>query len=156
MNEMKDLGLKLRIMIMHPYPYLTDFLEEELGRGHKKGTGFFATPMNIATMNATMMKPSRATASVLDPAAGTGNMLLAMSNYSVNLYAQDVDRTVLKGLQIHTHLYIPWMVVPMKKLLMRAPILWGDTLLDGINGHKSTPLRFFDFDNIYKNFEVAV
>lgn len=146
----------LPLIIKDPYPYFTDFLEEEMGRGHKKGTGFFATPMTIATFSAAINKPNQPAASVLDPAAGTGNMLLAMSNYSVNLYAQDVDRTVLKGLQIHSHLYMPWMVLPMPSLTQRAPILWGDTLSDGVNGYKSVPLKYFDYNTIFHKSNIAV
>ena len=97
--------------IAYPHDYLGDILaENNFGRR----SGFFPTPMEVA---ATMVKlqmeetgEDMRAKSVCDPALGTGRMLLAASNYSMNLYGNDVSLTVIKACLVNGYLYAPWMV----------------------------------------------
>lgn len=47
-------------------------------------------------------------ASVFDPCVGTGRMLLAASNFSVNLYGMDIDPTMVDACAVNLALYAPW------------------------------------------------
>jgi len=87
------------------------------------GTGFFATPTPVVKlMTQITMGPSPTHAhkskSVMDPCCGTGSMLLAASNYSLNLYANDVHPLIYKMMLINAYVYIPWMIYRPMHLTM--------------------------------------
>lgn len=112
-------------MIFYPRDYFTQFLAQYTSTLSKKHTSCFPTPMQIAVTMAEInfMDCKDITASVIDPCSGAGNLLLAASNYSINLYATDIDKTMLKGLIIQGYLYVPWLVmIPdnMRKLINKS------------------------------------
>ena len=48
----------------------------------------------------------------MDPAAGTGRTLLAMSNASLRLTSIDIDRGMVGALRVNAALYAPWLLCP--------------------------------------------
>ena len=108
----------LAIPLTYPHDYWGDLLaENRFGRS----SGFYPTPMSLVRMLVQMtlnlkagedcQKDYRAK-SVLDPCLGTGRMLLVASNYSLCLYGQDINATVLKASIINGYLYAPWLIKP--------------------------------------------
>ena len=51
--------------------------------------------------------------SVCDPAVGSGRMLLHASNFSMNLWGQDIDPLAVAMCQINGALYVPWLSFPL-------------------------------------------
>jgi hypothetical protein len=96
---------------------LGSYIAEANGNGFNPHA-FFPTPMEVCTMMAQMtmadgpVNPERDSrlASVNDCCVGTGRMLLAASNFSVNLYATDIDPTMVDACSINCALYAPWAV----------------------------------------------
>ncbi len=111
------------IIVVKPRPYITDFLQETISEFSRKHSGNFPTPIHLAEAMARMIFiDTPKTASVVDPCAGAGNLLLAASNYSLNLYGSDINLTMVQGLKIQGYLYIPWLVkiTEQLRLLMNA------------------------------------
>jgi len=108
------------LLIKAPYDYWGDIICEEHSNGWNP-TGFYPTPHNISKMMAEMTmgdtKQNKGIFStVLDPAVGTGRMLLEASNRSIFLFGQDIDRMVLKACHINLFLYAPWAAMPVESI----------------------------------------
>lgn len=127
-----DAGLLLR----HPADYMAAISELLVGgsRG-QKSSGYFATPMALAVSTADMILAGGVDkrASVMDPAVGSGSMLLPASNYSLNLYGVELNLTLVKACHVNAWLYVPWLV-PLWRTVdgMEAShwprVLWGNSL----------------------------
>ena len=52
------------------------------------------------------------TKSVIDCCAGTGTLLLAASNFSVNIHAAEISLDLCLMLEVNAYLFIPWLVKP--------------------------------------------
>jgi hypothetical protein len=50
---------------------------------------------------------------VNDPCVGSGCMLLHASNFSMNLWEQDIDRLAIAMCKINGALYAPWLAFPL-------------------------------------------
>ncbi|MBD1995249.1 SAM-dependent DNA methyltransferase [Leptolyngbya sp. FACHB-541] len=59
-----------------------------------------------------------------DPCLGTGRLLLTASNYSLRLYGQDINDTVIKAALVNGYLYAPWLVKPLP--FLDSELLYGD------------------------------
>jgi hypothetical protein len=101
-----------------------------------EGSGFFATPMPVVklmthiTMGSTPTHTHKSK-SVMDPCCGTGSMLLAASNYSLNLYANDVHPLIYKMMLLNAYIYIPWMIYrPMHLTMFSRPEMHGIAIPD--------------------------
>jgi hypothetical protein len=97
----------------------------ELAQSHNigSGSGFFSTPLSIAEMMVRMTigeKPMHfhKAKSVMDPCCGTGSMLLCASNYSLNLYGNDIHPLLCKMAIVNGYIYMPWVVYRPKHLTM--------------------------------------
>lgn len=106
-------------MLMFPYDYFGDLLSEHQWG---KAKGFFPTPMAVVKMMTQINMrmgvgrgddKDQRLLTVYDGCAGTGRMLMVASDYSVRLYAQDIDAIVLKALKINYYLYVPWGIAPI-------------------------------------------
>lgn len=111
----------LEPLIAYPHDYFGEIMAENAYGRH---CGFFPTPMEVAHLMAMMTiapngEDMRAK-SVMDPAVGTGRLLLAASNYALRLSGQDINRTVLKCCLVNGYLYAPWMVRPFAFLDQEA------------------------------------
>ena len=58
------------------------------------------------------------TFSVCDPAVGSGRMLLHASNFSLNLYGQDIDPLAVIMCKINGALYAPWLSFPLPSAIL--------------------------------------
>jgi hypothetical protein len=103
-----------------------------------EGSGFFATPMPVVklmtqiTMSSSP-KHAHKSKSVMDPCCGTGSMLLAASNYSLNLYANDVHPLIYKMMLLNAYIYIPWMIYrPMHLTMFSRPEMHRLAIPDGM------------------------
>ncbi len=107
---------KLGLMQMHPADYMAFFSQGGANKDYNPytGVGFFSTPMPLSRMMADItFAPTQGDTrrlKVLDPCAGTGSLLLASSNYSMRLYAQDISPAMVNCLWANAYLYMPWMV----------------------------------------------
>lgn len=115
----KQVGLKLNadwykkfnlgLMLKYPYDYLGEFAAEMAGKGRNNPTGYFPTPMNVCVMMAAMtLWEADKTNSVCDPCVGSGRLLMAASNYSLNLYGMDIDYKILRVCKANMFVYVPW------------------------------------------------
>jgi N-6 DNA methylase len=108
-------------MIEKPCDYLGDIISEaKAGRTYwNNPNAFFPTPHSVVKM---MIQVTMGTAdigdkdprlaSVMEPCAGTGRMLMEASNYSVNLFGTDIDLVCVKACKINMFLYVPWVICP--------------------------------------------
>lgn len=100
-----NLGLYLK----YPHDYLGEYAAELYGNGRHNPTAYFPTPMHISVMMAKMvMSEKDKTASVCDPCVGSGRLLMAASNYSLNLYGIDIDFAILNVCKVNMWTYVPW------------------------------------------------
>jgi len=92
-----------------------DIIAESKSKGFNPG-GFYPTPQSLVHLMTQMtfgdmeLEEGRdpRTASVCDPCVGTGRMLLEASNYSFNLFGQDVDALMVEVCAINLAIYAPW------------------------------------------------
>lgn len=99
----------LDLFLQHPYDYLGDFAAELYGSGKRNPTGYFPTPMGLSCLMAKVtLQGCDKTASVCDPCAGSGRLLMVASNYSLNLYGQDIDYAILQICRVNMWMYVPW------------------------------------------------
>lgn len=98
-------------LMCYPWDYFGAILA---ANQHGKHLGFYPTPMPVINMMARMVMEGEdcRTKRVSDPCLGTGRMLLYASNYSLRLYGQDINPTVIKASLVNGYLYAPWMVKP--------------------------------------------
>lgn len=117
-NEYWYRNIDIGKMMQYPHDYPARLLEHF---GSKGGPGWFATPSGISKLTTEInlqernLKPWH---SVYDPAAGTGIMLLHASNYSLNLYAQEISPLMIKALKVNGYLYVPWLVKPFPEKML--------------------------------------
>ena len=63
-----------------------------------------------------LMDKTDKTASVCDPCVGSGRLLMAASNYSLNLYGMDIDPLILKVCKVNMWWYVPWCIYRPKDI----------------------------------------
>jgi hypothetical protein len=104
--------------LAYPYDQFGDLMAEcKMGRS----AGFFPTPHGICSMMTRMLwfsdsdKDYRAE-SCMEPALGTGRMLLHASDYCMALYGQDISMTCVKAAICNAYFYAPWMAKPLSFL----------------------------------------
>jgi hypothetical protein len=89
----------LEAMLAWPCDYFGDTLCVAENR-HGRHLGFFLSPMSLAVLMAEMLfcdkNKDYRLETVCDPAVGTGRFLMVSGNYSVRLFGQDINETVLK------------------------------------------------------------
>jgi hypothetical protein len=102
----------LGLFLKHPHDYLGEYAAELYGKGHHNPTAYFPTPMTVSMLMVKMLfgEGDKKTASVCDPCVGSGRLLMAASNYSLNLYGVDIDANILKVCQVNMWMYVPWCV----------------------------------------------
>lgn len=106
------------LMIKYPYDYFGDIYAETVPTKFLNSGAFFPTPHSICKLlvNTQILgsdKKKLRTASIYDPCLGTGRILLEASNYSVNLYGQDINNDCVLCSKINGWLYAPWIVKPL-------------------------------------------
>lgn len=110
----------LGLFYQEPGDHFADIaMEHHIG----DGAGFTPTPANVVEMMVRMTmggepKHYHKAKSVMDPCCGTGIMLLHASNYSLNLYGNDINPLLCKLAIINGYIYMPWLVYRPKHLSM--------------------------------------
>ena len=109
----------LGLFYKEPADHLADLATEYNG----SFGGYFPTPANIVQLMTTMTlgdEPSHKhkKMSVCDPCSGSGIMLLYASNYSLNLYGQDISALMCKVATVNAFIYVPWLAYRPKHLTM--------------------------------------
>jgi hypothetical protein len=133
---------------------------ERVGSGKYNPNAFFPTPQTVSNMMAAMVMEGSTDkmSSVLDPCVGTGRMLLAASNYSVQLFGCDIDRMCVLACSLNAALFMPWMLVPKGEAMpeptieavSEARVSWGHSPLPLSKKHKKDSkgrLLLFEFEN---------
>jgi len=110
----------LGLFFKEPGDYMAELAQS---RGIGSGSGFFSTPLGLADMMVRMTMggepcPYHKSKSVMDPCCGTGSMLLCASNYSLNLYGNDIHPLLCKMAIVNGYVYMPWTVYRPKTLRM--------------------------------------
>lgn len=101
----------LGLLLKYPHDYLGEYAAELYGGGKHNPTAYFPTPMQVSVMMAMMvLGEADKTASVCDPCVGSGRLLLAASNYSLNLYGVDIDYNIVNVCKANMWMYVPWCV----------------------------------------------
>lgn len=99
----------LEFFLKSPADYLGDYAAELYGKGRNNPTGYFPTPMEVSVLMAQVtLKGCDKTNSICDPCVGSGRLLMAASNYSLNLYGVDIDLAILKACKVNMWMYVPW------------------------------------------------
>jgi type I restriction-modification system DNA methylase subunit len=115
-NEYWYRTFNLGLLLKYPYDYLADVVGNKKLGSFNNTSAFFSTPAPLCNLMSSILfegsKKDNRGLSVLDPCVGTGSILLSASNYSLNLYAQDIDLTCVMACKINGYLYMPWLVKP--------------------------------------------
>ena len=132
-NEKLYRQVNLVPLLETPHDYLGDHVAQHKANGWNP-TGFYPTPHAVVECMVRMtMHDARddgrdpRTLSVCDPCVGSGRMLLHASNFSLNLYGQDIDPLAVAMCKINGVLYAPWMAFPLPASILGTNV-------------KSTPL----------------
>ena len=131
LNESLYRHVDLGPLLLAPYDYLGNLYSE--GKTRWNPSAFFPTPHSVVELmiRMTMIDVFDAikagqklpdgrdprTVSVLDPAVGSGRMLLHASNISLCLYGVDIDRICCRICAINGALYAPWMTFPFPQAI---------------------------------------
>jgi hypothetical protein len=114
LNESLYRQVNIGPMLLRPYDYLGEWIMMQKGRWNPNA--FYPTPHSIVEfmVRLTMSEKEGDTRvqKVLDPAVGSGRMLMHASNYSLRLYGVDIDPTLVKVTLVNGALYIPWILRP--------------------------------------------
>lgn len=115
--------VNFRPLLVHASDYWGTLITERFGGGPN---AFFPTPQVVCNMKAQMVfhdlvqSGDARGARTLDPCVGTGRMLLAASNYTLNLSGMDIDETVLLACRVNCALYVPSALVPIPETIYDA------------------------------------
>jgi hypothetical protein len=114
LNESLYRQVNLGPMLFHPHDYLGEWIMMQKGRWNPNA--FYPTPHSIVEfmvkITMTEEKRDRRNQKVIDPAVGSGRMLMHASNYSLRLYGIDIDPTLVKVTLVNGALYVPWILRP--------------------------------------------
>lgn len=123
-NEKLYRQVNIGPLLQAPHDYLGDHVALGRARGWNP-TGFYATPHPVVECMVRMTldrgragKRDPRTLSVCDPCAGSGRMLLHASNYSLNLWGQDIDPLAISMCKINGALYAPWLSFPISSAIL--------------------------------------
>lgn len=118
-NERLYRQVNIGPLLEHPHDYLGEYVSQHKARGWNP-TGFYPTPHCVVEFMVRMslhdeIKDGRdpRIQSVLDPCVGSGRMLLHASNFSMNLWGQDIDPLAVAMCKINGALYVPWLSFPL-------------------------------------------
>lgn len=126
-NEKLYRQVNLQPLLQTPYDYLGEFVGMHKSSGWNP-TAFFPTPHSVVELIIRMTRHDVRSCerdsrrdSVLDPCVGSGRMLLHASNYSLQLFGQDIDALAVAMCKINGALYAPWLSFPMSPAILGEP-----------------------------------
>ena len=124
LNETLYRQVNLGPLLLAPHDYLGEWIASH--KGNWNPNAFYPTPHSIVefmvrfTIGGEEQGDKRGK-KVLDPAVGSGRMLMHASNYSLRLYGVDIDPALVKVTYINGALYVPWILRPFPEALFTAP-----------------------------------
>lgn len=113
LNEELYKEVNLGPLLLQPHDYLGEWIADQKGKWNPHA--FFPTPHCVVEMMMRMVMDTDQdlrSAKVLEPALGSGRMLLHASNHSLRLWGMDIDPMMVKTSLVNGALYAPWMVRP--------------------------------------------
>lgn len=118
LNEYWYRNFKANYLLMFPADYFVRLASELYSSKAFNSNAFYPTPDNVVKMMIDMTFDSSTPearernkyAAMNEPCCGSGIFLLYTSNHTLRLYAQDIDRTMVKLATLNSFFYIPWMV----------------------------------------------
>lgn len=113
LNEELYKQVNLGPLLLHPHDYLGEWIANQKGKWNPHA--FFPTPHSVVEMMTRMIMDAGEDlrcAKIMEPALGSGRMLLHASNYSLRLWGLDIDPMMVKTSLVNGALYAPWMVRP--------------------------------------------
>jgi hypothetical protein len=114
LNEDLYRNVNIGPWLLNPYDYLGEWIADQKGKWNPHA--FFPTPHNVVEMMVRMTLDLEGddmrSKTVMDPAVGSGRMLLHASNFSLRLYGMDIDPLLVKTCLVNGALYAPWMASP--------------------------------------------
>jgi hypothetical protein len=118
-------------LLINPYDYFGIMLPDLFSQGRNQKVGFFPTPMTLClaiqqTMYGDRDKPT--IESLLEPAAGTGSLLLAWSNFGLCASITELSNICTKTALVNCYLYAPQFARPIWYLLNNSYFICGNTL----------------------------
>ncbi len=124
LNETLYRQVNIGPMLLRPADYLGEWIAQQKGQWNPNA--FYPTPHSVVEFMTQLSvgdQPGDSRSkTVLDPAVGSGRMLMHASNYSLRLYGVDIDRTLVKVTLVNGALYVPWMLRPFLEAI------FGDSL----------------------------
>jgi hypothetical protein len=125
-NEKLYREVNLQPLLETPHDYLGDYVAEGKSRGWNP-SAFYPTPHPVPELMVRMTMHDAAKAgkdprllSCCDPCVGSGRMLLHCSNFSVNLWGQDIDPLCVAMCKMNGALYVPWLAFPLPASVLGA------------------------------------
>jgi hypothetical protein len=113
LNERLYRQVNIGPLLLSPHDYLGEWIAMQKGKWNPHA--FYPTPHPVVEFMVRLtMGENNDTRSkkVLDPAVGSGRMLMHASNYSLRLYGVDIDPTLVKVTLVNGALYVPWILRP--------------------------------------------
>jgi hypothetical protein len=117
-------GVNLVPLLERPYDYLGDHAASGRTRGWNPRC-FYATPHPVAECLARMAFHDAGrdgrdvrTLTVLEPAVGSGRILLHAANYSLALFGNDIDPVAVAMCKLNGALYAPWISFPLPEAIL--------------------------------------
>ncbi len=105
----------LGLLIQEPHDYLATIIADRKGNRWNP-TAFYPTPHTVCEAMAKMTLREASGKgpfdTVMEPAAGTGRMLLHASNHTFFLFGIDIDPMMVKCCRLNLALYAPWGSLP--------------------------------------------
>jgi len=135
LNEELYRSFSLEAFVTEPSDHLGLFLAESMARSSKKASGFFPTPIALASMMADMTFSGDVDSrleTLHEPCIGTGAFLLAASNHTLAMSGCDINPDCVLATRIQGALYAPWITWGIPRNLLPA----GDVEISA-----STPLE---------------
>ena len=127
-NEQLYRRVNLGPLLAKPYDYLGEYVASGKASSWNP-TAFYPTPHDVVQcmVEMTMHDAGQGgrdprTLSVCDPCVGSGRMLLHASNYSMNLYGQDIDPLAVAMCKVNGALYAPWLSFPLPDSILGAHV----------------------------------
>src|SRR5208282_5253323 len=127
-NEQLYRRVNLIPLLEKPHDYLGDYVAMGKANGWNP-TGFYPTPHPVVECMVRMLMHDGdvegrdpRVLSVCDPCVGSGRMLLHASNFSLNLWGQDIDPLAVAMCKINGAMYAPWLSFPLPTSITDANV----------------------------------
>jgi hypothetical protein len=110
-----------------------DYYAEETGSRTRQCSGYFPTPMSVASiMTDATMRGCALTETVCDPCVGSGRLLLPASNFSLFLSGTDINPVCIRMTLVNGFLFAPQIVITPPEEIKRGKAVQFDRNIKNI------------------------